>query len=210
MREVSRRSAPAMPTASSHSRRLPISAAGPARWAHSAHPRLARTGYKVLEDYKGQVKMVFRDYPLPGHKNARPAGRHRTGVFQLNPSVPDLKPFFSPASVALVGATDDLTRFAGRVLMRMMNFGYQGKVYPVNPRFKEVRGMGMLIGAQMADAWEGRAKDILPLAIEEGVMALIAGPNVLRMAPSLVIPEADIAEGMARLERAIERLVASA
>lgn len=76
--------------------------------------------------------------------------------------------------------------------------------------FKEIRGMGMLMGAQMSDAFEGRAKDILPLAIEEGVMALIAGPNVLRMAPSLVIPEEDIAEGMARLERAIERLVASA
>ncbi|AZM96892.1 MULTISPECIES: aspartate aminotransferase family protein [Halomonadaceae] len=76
--------------------------------------------------------------------------------------------------------------------------------------FKEIRGMGMLMGAQMSDAFEGRAKDILPLAIEEGVMALVAGPNVLRMAPSLVIPEADIAEGMARLERAIERLVASA
>ena len=76
--------------------------------------------------------------------------------------------------------------------------------------FKEIRGMGMLMGAQMSDAFEGRAKDILPLAIEEGVMALIAGPNVLRMAPSLVIPEDDIAEGMARLERAIERLVASA
>ncbi|BCB59476.1 acetylornithine aminotransferase [Halomonas sp. A020] len=76
--------------------------------------------------------------------------------------------------------------------------------------FKEIRGMGMLMGAQMSDAFEGRAKDILPLAIEEGLMALIAGPNVLRMAPSLVIPEEDIAEGMARLERAIERLVASA
>lgn len=76
--------------------------------------------------------------------------------------------------------------------------------------FKEIRGMGLLIGAQMSDAYEGRAKDILPLAIEEGLMALIAGHNVLRMAPSLVIPEADIAEGMARLERAIERLVASA
>ncbi|MGO2146706.1 aminotransferase class III-fold pyridoxal phosphate-dependent enzyme, partial [Halomonas sp.] len=76
--------------------------------------------------------------------------------------------------------------------------------------FKEIRGMGLLIGAQMSDAFEGRAKDILPLAIEEGVMALIAGPNVLRLAPSLVVPEADIAEGMARLERAIERLVANA
>jgi len=56
-------------------------------------------------------------------------------------SVPDLKPFFAPASVALVGSTDDLTRFAGRVLMRIMNFGYKGKVFPVNPRFKEVRGI---------------------------------------------------------------------
>jgi acetylornithine/N-succinyldiaminopimelate aminotransferase len=74
--------------------------------------------------------------------------------------------------------------------------------------FREVRGMGLLIGAEMAPEYEGRAKDILPLALEEGLMALIAGPNVLRMAPSLVIPEADIAEGMARLERAVARLVA--
>ncbi|MGR4066822.1 aspartate aminotransferase family protein [Halomonas sp. LR3S48] len=75
--------------------------------------------------------------------------------------------------------------------------------------FKEIRGMGLLIGAEMTPEYEGRAKDILPLAIEEGLMALIAGPNVLRMAPSLVIPEADIAEGMARLERAVARLVAA-
>jgi len=74
--------------------------------------------------------------------------------------------------------------------------------------FSDIRGMGLLIGAQMSEAFEGRAKEILPLAIEEGAMALIAGPNVLRLAPSLVMPEADIDEGMARLERAIERLVA--
>lgn len=54
---------------------------------------------------------------------------------------PDLKRFFGPESVALVGATEDLSRFAGRVLMRMMNFGYQGRVYPVNPRFQQVRGL---------------------------------------------------------------------
>ena len=74
--------------------------------------------------------------------------------------------------------------------------------------FQEIRGMGMLMGAQMSPEFEGRAKEILPLAIDEGLMALIAGPNVLRMAPSLVIPEEDIREGMARLERAVARLVA--
>lgn len=54
---------------------------------------------------------------------------------------PDLKLFFAPGSIALVGATEDPGRFAGRVLMRMMNFGYQGRVFPVNPRFPEVRGL---------------------------------------------------------------------
>ena len=54
----------------------------------------------------------------------------------------DLKKFFNPSSVALVGATDDLSRFAGKVLMRMTDFGYKGKIYPVNPRFEgqKVRG----------------------------------------------------------------------
>ncbi len=74
--------------------------------------------------------------------------------------------------------------------------------------FGEIRGMGLLIGAVMSADYEGRAAEILPLAIEEGLMALVAGPNVLRMAPSLVIPEADIAEGMVRLDRAVARLVA--
>ncbi|MCG7599391.1 aspartate aminotransferase family protein [Halomonas sp. McH1-25] len=76
--------------------------------------------------------------------------------------------------------------------------------------FREIRGMGLLIGAQMSADYAGRARDILPLAIEEGVMALIAGPDVLRLAPSLVIPDADIDEGMQRLERAIARLVDNA
>lgn len=74
--------------------------------------------------------------------------------------------------------------------------------------FSDIRGLGLLMGAQMTEAYAGRAKEILPLAIEEGAMALVAGPDVLRLAPSLVMPEADIDDGMARLERAIERLVA--
>lgn len=53
----------------------------------------------------------------------------------------DLRRFFGPKSVALVGATENLDRFAGRVLMRMMNFGYEGEIFPVNPRFGTVRGL---------------------------------------------------------------------
>lgn len=38
-------------------------------------------------------------------------------------------------------------------------------------------------------------------------MMLVAGPNVLRMAPSLIIPDEDIREGMAALERAVAKVV---
>jgi acetylornithine/N-succinyldiaminopimelate aminotransferase len=44
-------------------------------------------------------------------------------------------------------------------------------------------------------------------AIDNGLMVLVAGANVLRFAPSLIIPEEDIAEGMARLEKAIAQIV---
>ncbi|KMI14423.1 hypothetical protein SM83_01543, partial [Klebsiella pneumoniae] len=41
---------------------------------------------------------------------------------------------------------------------------------------------------------------------EEGLIALIAGPDVLRFAPALNIPLADIAEAFVRLDRAVARL----
>ena len=75
--------------------------------------------------------------------------------------------------------------------------------YPV---FAEVRGKGLLLGAALNEEWQGRARDILLAAGEEGLMVLVAGTNVVRFTPSLVIDKADIDEGMARLERAIAKI----
>jgi len=74
--------------------------------------------------------------------------------------------------------------------------------------FSEIRGMGLLIGAEMSERFKGQAKQLNQLAAEEGLISLIAGPNVLRFAPSLIIPQADIEEGLNRLERAVARLCA--
>ena len=52
----------------------------------------------------------------------------------------DLQKFFSPRSAALVGATEDLRKFGGRCLNRLLNFGYTGTVYPVNPKYQELFG----------------------------------------------------------------------
>lgn len=74
--------------------------------------------------------------------------------------------------------------------------------------FSQVRGAGLLLGAVMSERFAGKAKELNTLAAEEGLIALIAGPDVLRFAPSLIIPGRDIEEGLNRLERAVKRLCA--
>ncbi|GIU20221.1 acetylornithine aminotransferase [Shewanella colwelliana] len=74
--------------------------------------------------------------------------------------------------------------------------------------FAEVRGQGLLLGAVLNEQYQGRSKEFLVASVAEGLMTLIAGANVIRFTPSLVIPEADIAEGLARFERAVAKVVA--
>lgn len=74
------------------------------------------------------------------------------------------------------------------------------------PIFAEVRGKGLLLGAALNDEWQGRARDVLLAAGEEGLMVLVAGTNVVRFTPSLVISKEDVDLGLARLEAAIAKL----
>ncbi|WP_414829511.1 aspartate aminotransferase family protein [Alteromonas sp. H39] len=69
--------------------------------------------------------------------------------------------------------------------------------------FSEIRGKGMLLGCALNDDYQGRARDFLVASADEKLMCLVAGMNVIRFAPSLIIPEEDIREGMARFERAV-------
>ncbi len=73
--------------------------------------------------------------------------------------------------------------------------------------FSEIRGKGLLIGAVLTEAYQGKAKDFLNAAMAEGVMTLVAGANIIRFAPSLVIPNEDIIEGLARFEKAVANVV---
>jgi acetylornithine/succinyldiaminopimelate/putrescine aminotransferase len=75
--------------------------------------------------------------------------------------------------------------------------------------FAPSRGMGLLIGAALSDAWKGRAKDVVAAALAEGLWLLVAGPDVLRFAPALNISESDVSEGLARLDRACAKLAAN-
>ena len=72
--------------------------------------------------------------------------------------------------------------------------------------FKEIRGLGLLLGCVMSDSWAGKAGEVMKAAHDEGVMVLVAGLDVLRLAPSLVITEKEVKQGLDSLEKAISKL----
>lgn len=72
--------------------------------------------------------------------------------------------------------------------------------------FSEVRGAGLLLGCVLTEEWQGKAKEFVAAGLDEGVMVLMAGGDVVRLAPSLIIPETDLDEGLARFERAVQKL----
>ncbi|MDP4944568.1 MAG: aspartate aminotransferase family protein [Alishewanella sp.] len=73
--------------------------------------------------------------------------------------------------------------------------------------FAEVRGKGMLLGAVLNEQYKGRSREFFLAAAEHGLFALVAGTDVVRFAPSLVITEAEIREGMKRFASAVAQVV---
>jgi acetylornithine/N-succinyldiaminopimelate aminotransferase len=71
--------------------------------------------------------------------------------------------------------------------------------------FRDLRGEGVWIGCELEEAWRGKAADVMNAAGHAGLLVLIAGPDVVRIAPSLVISLDEILEGLARLETAANR-----
>ena len=74
--------------------------------------------------------------------------------------------------------------------------------------FRELRGQGLLLGCELVEAWRGQSRDFIKAALDEGLLVLVAGPDVIRLAPALIIPDELIEEGLQRFERAIARLCA--
>lgn len=62
--------------------------------------------------------------------------------------------------------------------------------------FKEIRGLGLMIGAELKGAFTGEAKNIVRACVRNGLIANVAGPNVLRFTPSLNIDVSVIDEGL--------------
>jgi len=53
----------------------------------------------------------------------------------------DLARFFSPRSIAIIGASQDLVSISGQPLKHLVAHKYAGKLFPVNPKYQEVLGV---------------------------------------------------------------------
>jgi acetylornithine/N-succinyldiaminopimelate aminotransferase len=71
--------------------------------------------------------------------------------------------------------------------------------------FSELRGEGVWIGCELDAPWRGKAGAVMAAAADAGLLVLMAGPDVVRIAPSLVISLDEILEGLARLETALDK-----
>src|SRR5476649_2411622 len=76
--------------------------------------------------------------------------------------------------------------------------------------FASVRCSGLLLGLVLTEGYKGRAKDIQRAAEAQGLMVLIAGTEVLRLAPALIVTDAQIAQADQLLRAALNELTKSA
>jgi acetylornithine/N-succinyldiaminopimelate aminotransferase len=74
--------------------------------------------------------------------------------------------------------------------------------------FADIRGEGVWLGCELAEPWRGKAADVMRAAGNAGLLVLMAGTDVVRLAPSLVISLDEILEGLARLETALGKALA--
>ena len=52
-----------------------------------------------------------------------------------------LRTILDPRSVAVIGASDDLSKINGRPLKYLIEFGYAGRILPVNPKYAQIAGI---------------------------------------------------------------------
>src|SRR4030081_1351792 len=82
------------------------------------------------------------------------------------PAPHPLDTFFSPSSIALIGASRDLDKIPGRLLSMLRKNHYPGRIYPINPNYGDIDGLKCF--SSIADV--GQPIDLAIVMIPAGVV----------------------------------------
>ncbi len=123
----------------------------------------------VLDDGEQAAAPQGRDSSFAGGKplsSGLASARHRGGTSRLGTRSfkPDLTAVLCPRSVAVIGASDDSAKWGGSALRNLLDGGFTGTVYPVNPRGGTY--FGLPVYSSLADLPE--APDLALLAVGAG------------------------------------------
>ena len=55
--------------------------------------------------------------------------------------VEQLDPIFRPKSIAIIGASNNVAKWGGRIISQILSSDYRGRIYPVNPRETKISGL---------------------------------------------------------------------
>lgn len=160
--------------------------------------------YGVIPDILTSAKSLGGGFPIAAMLTTEALAKHLTvGTHGTTYGGNPLACAVAEAVIDIVNTPETLAGVVAKRALFQARLEQIGQKYDI---FTQVRGLGLLIGCVLTDAWKGKAKDIFNAAEKEGVMVLQAGPDVVRFAPSLVVTETDINEGLDRFERAIATL----
>ncbi|MCS7251596.1 MAG: aspartate aminotransferase family protein [Anaerolineae bacterium] len=157
------------------------------RWFAAEH-------YGVLPDLITMGKGMAGGFPIgavafPAEWGPLPAGAHGS-TFGGNPM----------ACAAALAVIETLRRERLIEWAAQRGTWFQERLRQVrSPMVREIRGLGLMIGV----ALRGRATPILRRMMEEGVLALPAGPDVVRFLPPLIIDLDHLEQIAAALERTL-------
>ncbi len=161
--------------------------------------------YGVTPDILTTAKSLGGGFPIGAMMTTADLARH------FSPGTHGTTFGGNALACAVAGAVLDIVNTPETLAaIRAKHERFKSGILAINEKhavFKQVRGMGLLIGSVLAPQYAGRAKEILDLCTRHGLMVLMAGPNVIRFAPSLVIEDSEIDEGLARFAAALADFV---
>lgn len=78
----------------------------------------------------------------------------------------DLGALFAPRCVAVIGASEDPRRIGGRVIRYLLQYGFAGRIVPVNPKYATVQGLPCVPSVSAV----GEPIDLAILAVPAGAV----------------------------------------
>jgi acyl-CoA synthetase (NDP forming) len=164
------------------------------------HPRIAEIDINPLLLRGGEPVAADALMVLSAAAPAAPAPRGFT---------PDLDAVLAPTSVAIVGASGEVTRWGGSALQNIIAGGFEGAVYPVNPRGGEF--FGLPVSASLEDV--PAPPDLALLAVGAGQLGPVVaecGRAGVRAAVAIAAGFSETGDEGAEAEQALAQTAAEA